>query len=139
VGLTCSLGDDGAPGLVSSLDHQHATVRKLRKLPATFVVHSLRHTALTRLGEAGCDAFSIMRIAGHSSVRVSQRYVHPSPESMERAFERLDEMNVRNRAQLQGVPQEMPHVADRTALSIASNPLIVKRRARSSTGRATDS
>ena len=45
---------------------------------------------LTRLGEAGADAFTIMRIAGHSSVTVSQRYVHPSPEALERAFERLE-------------------------------------------------
>jgi hypothetical protein len=44
---------------------------------------------LTRLGEAGVDAFTIMRVAGHSSVTVSQRYVHPSPDSLERAFERL--------------------------------------------------
>jgi hypothetical protein len=34
-----------------------------------------------------------MRIAGHSSVTVSQRYVHPTPEGMERAFERLEELN----------------------------------------------
>ena len=48
---------------------------------------------LTRLGEAGADAFTIMRIAGHSSVTVSQRYVHPSPESLERAFEQLEALN----------------------------------------------
>ena len=44
---------------------------------ADFVLHSLRHTMLTRLGESGVDAFTIMRIAGHSSVVVSQRYVTP--------------------------------------------------------------
>ena len=44
---------------------------------------------LTRLGELGVDTFTIMKIAGHSSVTVSQRYVHPSPEAVERAFERL--------------------------------------------------
>jgi hypothetical protein len=48
---------------------------------------------LTRLGEAGADAFTIMKIAGHSSVTVSKRYVHPTPEGMERAFERLQELN----------------------------------------------
>jgi integrase len=41
------------------------------------VLHSLRHTMLTRLGESGVDAFTIMRIAGHSSITVSQRYIHP--------------------------------------------------------------
>jgi integrase len=54
-----------------------------------FVLHSLRHTMLTRLGESGVDAFTIMRIAGHSSITVSQRYIHPTPEAIERAFERL--------------------------------------------------
>jgi len=34
-----------------------------------------------------------MRIAGHSSVTVSQRYVHPTPEGMERAFERLEKLH----------------------------------------------
>jgi integrase len=79
--------------LGTSIDHQHDTVRDTLKLSKEFVVHSLRHTMLTRLGEAGADAFTIMKIAGHSSVTVSQRYVHPTPESMERAFERLQNLN----------------------------------------------
>jgi hypothetical protein len=36
-----------------------------------------------------------MRIAGHSSVTVSQRYVHPSAEAQERAIERLEAFNAR--------------------------------------------
>ena len=76
---------------LTSLDHQHSKVRESLKLPADFVVHSLRHTMLTRLGLLGVDAFTIMKIAGHSSITVSQRYVHPSPESVERAFEKLEE------------------------------------------------
>jgi hypothetical protein len=44
---------------------------------------------LTRLGESGVDAFTIIRIAGHSSIVVSQRYFHPTPVAVERAFERL--------------------------------------------------
>jgi|SRR5579862_455753 len=83
----------GAAILGASLDHQHATVRETLKLSLDFVVHSLRHTMLTQLGEAGADAFSIMKIAGHSSVTVSQRYVHPTPEGMDRAFDRLETLN----------------------------------------------
>ena len=86
-------GEDGGPGLVSSLDHMHAAVRTLLKLPATAVLHSLRHTMLTRLGESGVGAFEIMRIAGHSSVTTSQRYVHPTPALLETAFEKLDALN----------------------------------------------
>ena len=77
------------PMLGTSLNHQHQKIRTALKLPADFVIHSFRHTMLTRLGEAGADAFTIMRIAGHSSVTISQKYVHPTPESIERAFERL--------------------------------------------------
>ena len=72
---------------------QHAAAREAMKLPKEFLLHSLRDTMLSRLGEAGADVFSIMRIAGHSSVTVSQRYVHPTPEGLERAFERLQDLN----------------------------------------------
>jgi hypothetical protein len=44
---------------------------------------------LTRLGKAGVDAFTIMGIAEHSSIMVSQRYIHTTPETVKRAFERL--------------------------------------------------
>ena len=47
----------------------------------------------TRLGETGADAFTIMRLMGHSTVTVSQRYVHPSPEAMENAVSRMEVWN----------------------------------------------
>jgi hypothetical protein len=62
---------------------------------------------LTLLGESGADAFTIVRMAGHSSVMVSQRYVHPSPESLEGAFERLDALNISKRGD--GPPQNPSH------------------------------
>jgi hypothetical protein len=45
------------------------------------------------MGESGADAFTVMRLMGHSTVTVSQRYVHPSPESVELAFGRLTALN----------------------------------------------
>lgn len=86
-------GDGDNAFLATSLNHQHSKIRTKLGLPKDFVLHSFRHSMLTRLGEAGIDAFSIMRIAGHSSVTVSERYVHPSAESLERAFERLEAFN----------------------------------------------
>jgi integrase len=96
-------GREGKPMLVTSLDHQHAKVRELLKMPEDFVVHSLRHTMLTRLGLLGVDAFTIMKIAGHSSITISQRYVHPSPESVERAFEKLEVSNQPGRRKGPGI------------------------------------
>ena len=46
----------------------------------------LRHTALTQLAQAGCDAFTLARIAGHSSITITQRYIHPQADAIERAF-----------------------------------------------------
>jgi len=118
-------GTGGFP--VSSLDHQHdevcsmLTAGGLAGFAAEFVIHSLRHTMLTRLGESGADAFTIMRIAGHSSVTVSQRYVHSSPESLEKAFERLDTLNRSKRAKVTTVRIE----ADR---EISDKPFIVNKK-----------
>jgi len=66
------------------------------RLRATFVTSHVG----TRLGEAGAGAFTIMRLMGHSTVTVSQRYVHPSPEAVELAFERLTAMNAQNATSL---------------------------------------
>jgi integrase len=54
-----------------------------------FPPYTLRHTALTRLAEAGCDAFTLARIAGHSSITITQRYCHPQADAIERAFSKL--------------------------------------------------
>ena len=88
--------EDGKVPHVSSLDHMHARTRNACKLSHEFVLHSLRHTYLTRLGIAGVEAFTIMKLAGHGSVTVSQRYVHPTPQAMEDAVAKLDSLNARS-------------------------------------------
>lgn len=55
-----------------------------------FPPYTMRHTALTRLAESGCDAFTLARIAGHSSITITQRYCHPQAEAIERAFSKMD-------------------------------------------------
>jgi integrase len=71
------------------LNQQHRAVCEVLKLSKEFTPHCFRHAFGTRLGETGADAFTIMKLMGHSTVTVSQRYVHPSPEGIERAMERL--------------------------------------------------
>jgi integrase len=90
---------------VWTLEDQHRRMKTALRLPADAVIHSFRHTFGTRLGEAGADAFTIMRAMGHSSVVVSQKYVHPTPEAMERAFERLNAANEKALANLPGLPK----------------------------------
>ncbi len=54
-----------------------------------FVLYAFRHTFLTRLGESGCDAWTLARIAGHSSIAISSRYVHPSEDVVLDAMAKL--------------------------------------------------
>ena len=54
-----------------------------------FVLYSLRHTFLARLGQSGCDVWTLARVAGHSSIAISARYVHPSEDAVLEAMERL--------------------------------------------------
>jgi site-specific recombinase XerD len=75
----------------SSLKKQHARAFKTiaeeakknnQKPVRPFVLYSLRHTFLTRLGESGCNVWTLARIAGHSSIAASGRYVHPSEDTV---------------------------------------------------------
>lgn len=67
---------------------QHAKALKESKV-RPFVIYSFRHTFLTRLGESGCDVWTLARIAGHSNISISQRYVHPSEDAVLSAMSRL--------------------------------------------------
>jgi integrase len=51
-----------------------------------FEPYILRHTALTNLAKKGADAHTLARIAGHSSIVITMRYVHPQADAIERAF-----------------------------------------------------
>jgi integrase len=72
----------------SSIKKQHSKAVVASKV-RPFVLYSLRHTFLTRLGESGCDAWTLARIAGHSSITISARYVHPSHDAVFAAVDRL--------------------------------------------------
>jgi len=74
-----------------TISEQFSKRRDELGLPWDAVLHSTRHTALTDLGAAGADAFTIQAVAGHASVTTSQRYVHPVPETIARAMRKLDE------------------------------------------------
>ncbi len=78
---------------------QFRTLRDAMKLPDDCVVHSTRHTFCTRLGESGVGAFEIQRLAGHSSIVISQKYVHPTPALLESAIGKMGQVNGLNGAE----------------------------------------
>src|SRR5262245_51597515 len=41
-------------------------------------LHTLRHTALSRMIASGIDDFTVMALSGHQSIRMLERYTHPT-------------------------------------------------------------
>src|SRR5262249_38238904 len=103
------------PVAATTLDHQHQKLRDKLNFPPDFVLHSCRHTMLTRLGESGADVFTIKRIAGHSSITISERYVHPTPDHVERIFERFESYGGH------GVPTKVPTVENKQIAAVTVN------------------
>jgi integrase len=96
----------------------HAEPSSLRKLHRNaladsklrpFVLYSLRHTFLTRLGQSGCDPWTLARIAGHSSMNISARYVHPSEDVVLDAISRLGGHKIGHNA---NQPAQLPVAQD---------------------------
>lgn len=97
----------------SSLRKQHAKALTGSQV-RPFVLYSFRHTFLTRLGQSGCDVWTLARIAGHSSIGISARYVHPSEDAVLDAISRLGRHKIGHSENQ--VPQ-LP-VADRSANAV---------------------
>ncbi len=55
-----------------------------------FVPHILRHEFCSRLADLGMNAAVIQKLAGHSTLAVTQRYIHVRAESLVDAIERLE-------------------------------------------------
>lgn len=93
----------------STLKKQHLRALRLSRVKP-FVLYSLRHTFLTRLGASGCDVWTLARIAGHSSISISARYVHPAEDAVLLAMSRLGGHTSRHS------PETPPPLGDAKAL-----------------------
>jgi len=70
-------------------DQVHKKLRDDLQLPKGCVVHSFRPTFLTRFGWSWSRRLHNQKVAGRSSVTISECYIHPTSEGQERAFERF--------------------------------------------------
>lgn len=52
-------------------------------------IHALRHTAASRMLEAGVDVMSVSQLLGHSDLKITMRYLHPRAEQKRAAIEKL--------------------------------------------------
>jgi integrase len=84
-----------SPG--SATGHVH-TIRKAYRRsteragldPDMITPHTLRHTAVTHLVQAGVELPTVQRISGHKTLSMVARYVHQSGSHIEAAMDRLE-------------------------------------------------
>lgn len=59
--------------------------------PDQVVRHTLRHTAITHLVQAGVDLPTVKRISGHKTLAMVERYAHQNGAHIDAAMDRLQE------------------------------------------------
>jgi site-specific recombinase XerD len=59
--------------------------------PKQVVRHTLRHTAITHLVQAGVDLPTVKRISGHKTLAMVERYAHQSGTHIADALKKLDD------------------------------------------------
>ena len=110
-----------APVSRHTISGQFSERRNRMGLPWDAVLHSTRHTALTDLGAAGADAFTIKQVAGHASVTTSERYVHPVSDTMKKAMAKLEDYR-KSDAESRRVQQEIT-VSSSPPATVSATPI----------------
>lgn len=59
--------------------------------PDEVVRHTLRHTAITHLVQAGVDLPTVKRISGHKTLIMVERYAHQNGEHIKTAMDKLED------------------------------------------------
>lgn len=90
------------------------SVRTEAKVSCRF--HDLRHTAVTRMAEAGVPEQTMKDLVGHISEAMLRRYTHIRMEAKRRAVEALSLSAPRSNQEI-GVPQESPQVTLKTTIN----------------------
>ncbi len=75
-------------------DIRKAFIRSVERAgldPKQVVRHTLRHTAITHLVQAGVDLPTVKRISGHKTMLMVERYAHQSGTHIAEAMAKLDD------------------------------------------------
>ena len=69
---------DGSGGKMRSRAAKYGLVDSIREATGRddLVFHDLRHTAATRMVQAGVNIRVVQKALGHSSIRITEKYIH---------------------------------------------------------------
>jgi site-specific recombinase XerD len=59
--------------------------------PDEVVRHTMHHTAITHLVQAGVDLSTVKRISGHQTLSMVERYAHQNGAHIHTAMDKLEE------------------------------------------------
>jgi integrase len=91
-------------GHTVSIEEAYRDVIKKAGLdPYEIVRHTLRHTAITHLVQAGVDLPTVMDISGHKTLKMVQRYSHRDSDHIRAAMDKLESRLRPVKAQLEAV------------------------------------
>lgn len=65
--------------------------------------HDLRHTAASWMVMGGADLVTVSKLLGHSTIQMTMRYAHPTPESMKKAVSILAKIQDQTRQKVDTV------------------------------------
>jgi len=82
---------DASGGRMRSKDSTYDLISAIRAVTARADVlfHDLRHTAATRMAQAGVSIHVIQKALGHSSIRITEKYIHTEDDVMAREMAKL--------------------------------------------------
>ena len=72
------------PYSLTTVENNWRTIRKKMGMESEkdFVIHSLRHTYITRLLRRNIGIEVVQKVAGHRDIRMTQRYNHPTKDDL---------------------------------------------------------
>ena len=76
-------------GIADNIEKSFASACKAAKI-AELRFHDLRHTAITRMIEAGMQPAEVMRVSGHTTPAMLWRYLNANADTARRAADALD-------------------------------------------------
>jgi site-specific recombinase XerD len=59
--------------------------------PKVVVRHTLRHTAISHLVQAGVDLPTVKRISGHKTLQMVEKYSHQNGDHIQAAMDKLEQ------------------------------------------------
>jgi integrase len=89
----------------------HRKALRDAEIEPRFRLYDFRHTFGSRSAMAGVDLPTLKELMGHSTITMTMRYVHPTPEHKREAVRKLEQFNAEQlfaRFERKGSPQKSP-------------------------------